>query len=301
MLSLLLCCQSCGGAPLESAGKDTGTAQPGLGAGPDADSDGGMLDGGTGGEAGPVGEPQSLADWSEGSIGPWGPVVQTVQVNVSGGGDPIPVNRLASEDPFTGVYQLPNGRIIATNGPLEDILAVGYVEPWPQTELWYDGGDELLVIVPQIVLSLLPSMSESDIVQFIQREQLYTIFSWYIPDLQTGGNTIATFQFEYDPLMYPSFGDAYDHLTALPEVEYAEPNTLGEFEPHYSPNSGSGPLIPDDEYYEDSSSRYVSQFGIDYSMWVPIGPEESGGWFSDQVVAVIDSGVYRYHEDFAFL
>jgi hypothetical protein len=35
----------------------------------------------------------------------------------------------------------------------------------------------------------------------------------------------------------------------------------------------------------------------------PLGPESENGvaWFSDQVVAVVDSGVWRSHEDFAFV
>jgi hypothetical protein len=158
-----------------------------------------------------------------------------------------------------------------------------------------------VVVVPQIVISLIPTMSQNDIEQFIQREQLYTVFSWYIPDSQTGGNRMAIFQFEYDPGMYATFDAAYSHFSALSEVGYAEPDTLGEYKLDYRPNSGSGPLIPNDLLYLTGQSRFVSELGIDYSIEVPIGPQDTGGWFSDQVVAVVDTGVYRNHEDFAFL
>ena len=79
------------------------------------------------GEAGPL-QPQSLYDFTQTQINPWGPVAETLEIELQGGGT-MTVNRLVSVDPFTSTYQLENGNIFITNADLSQGAQYSGVSP----------------------------------------------------------------------------------------------------------------------------------------------------------------------------
>ena len=86
-------------------------------------------------------------------------------------------------------------------------------------------------------------------------------------------------------------------------MQWVEPNSVNEYESHYDDPATSGYVLPNDGFYEAGECRYVNDLGIDTSPWVPFGPasEYAPNWFSRQVVAVVDDGVYRDHPDSLFI
>lgn len=277
-----------------------------LGAGGDVgDKDGGMLLGS--GEAGPLGPPQALADWSEEQIEPWGPIATVHDVEV--GGAHYLVSELATSDPFTPTYQLPSGSIVNSNRPLEELVLEEENEQLPPIITWSSPNGPLKIFDGEICVLFDAQATQQQIEQLIAEHDLVVIWSWFDPPAGPGaGNAFAFFQFAYDETEFPAFDDAWSFFNALPLVEEAIPSSVGLYEDDYENPEPGNPLAPSDHYYWYSfqplhECQQIDLLGIDDSDSVPLGPESENGveWFSDQVAAVVDSGVWRFHEDFAFV
>jgi hypothetical protein len=317
MLLFILCCHGCASSRKPPAGAAFGTDKaedlsakqakdngPGFSGGPGDVPDGGMLNGG-GGQAGPLGEPQSLADWSQTAINPWGPVIQTHYVSKGQGGQIVPVNQLFSPDPFTATYQLEDGTIVVSNRPLSEIVASQDLVELPPIVEWHGPNGPVMMFEDEILVNFTPTATQQDIETLISQYNLHVIMSWFEPPNEPGmGNAIASFQFEYDEGLFATFDDADTFFNSHPLVAHAGPNTADQIEDHYDPPNDpiyTGWTEPDQTEY-NPLARFVNVLGTDATGLVPAGPEaEDGEWFSDQVVAVVDDGVFRTHPDYAFV
>ncbi|MBN2082227.1 hypothetical protein JW859_08465 [bacterium] len=305
MLILAVCCPACGGTGYDQPAKDSGSIEPGTGSSPEIATGGEMLDGGGSGQAGPIGDPQSLADWSQTAINAWGPVIQTHYVSTGQGGLTVPVKQLYSPDPFTATYQMEDGSIVVSNRPLGEIVSAQCLEDLPPTVGWNGPNGLVQMFENEILVNFTTAAAQLDIELLISQYNLYVIMSWFEPSGVPGqGNSIASFQFEYDDAVFPTFDDAYAFFNSQPLVIVAGPNTADQVEDHYDPPNDpiyTGWIEPDLTSY-NPLARIVNVLGTDNTPLVPAGPEtEEGEWFSDQVVAVVDDGVYRNHPDYAFL
>jgi hypothetical protein len=263
---------------------------------------GGELDVLPGQEAGPS-EEQSLIDFDQHSICPWGPVIQQIIVPVAGT-DPITVNRLSSPDPFTPTYQLPDGEIVTTNTPLPMLLAPGYTPATPPEVPWTDpvSGDSMHIYNNWILVYFKREATQAQIEQVIAQNNLQVIMSWYEPDDAAGpGNSMAWFQFEYSPQQFTNFTQAYTFFNAHPLVSLAMPDTTDDIKTCYGTPSGGTQGWPTDLAADEPwfHCDIIQAYGVSTEPLVPLGPEAGvGALFSTQVVAVVDDGVFRSHKDF---
>ncbi|MCD6119534.1 hypothetical protein J7K50_06805 [bacterium] len=255
--------------------------------------------------AGPIGDPQSLTDWTQTEIGPWGPVIYSYQVEIEPGHF-VTVNKLISPDPFTSTYQLENGNILVTNLPLEEVLAPGYVEADPPVIVWQAPSGEIFEVVQgQILVTFETVATQQQIEQVIADHNLYVIFSWFEPPEEPGdGNSIAWFQFEYDRNEFPTMDDAYSYFSTHPLVYEVCPNAIDFYTQHYSPPND--PIYtgwneyPPENTYHPPQCRYVNILDVDSNPYIPYGPgadPPTGGPMSDQIVAVMDDGVDHMYYD----
>lgn|GEM_PF-826660 len=283
----------------QPADKEVGLAGPGSG----GDGGGGPLDGqeptpwGYGDEAGPL-DPQSLVDFEQTGINPWGPVVETLCVPQPGGGS-ITVNRLLSPDPFTAWYQLENGGLLETNKDLSQGIEAILSDPGPPWTQWTDPwGDEWNILQGEINIDFIETAGQAEIETFIADNDLYVVFSWFEPKHDGNpGNEMAWFEFEYPEETFSTFQEAYDYFSVQPLVLWAEPVVPDFYGTDYNPY----PYAPDDDRYTGNQVRPVNIYGVDATRDVKYGPSNLtryGTWFSHQGVAVIDDGVLRSHEDF---
>ncbi len=242
--------------------------------------------------AGPIGDPQSLLDPYLDQINPWGPVISQSVVEISPG-QFVTVNRLSSPDPFTGTYQLPNGNILVTNEPLQDFFTTNYNEESPETIIWTaPAGGEFEIAEDEMIVLFKQEVTEQEISNFIAANDLYVIFSWFEgPEEPEEGNSIAWFQFRFTEERFSTFDLAYAYFSTHQKIEQAQPNTMDEYTADYPP--------PNDTHYTSNKALYINHFFVNQIPQIPYGPEGGQGSanFSDQMVAVIDSGVYRNHPD----
>ncbi len=234
--------------------------------------------------------PQDMRDLYGQDIGPWGPVTRTHSVTV--GEEQYLVNQLSSSDPFLALYQLPDGTLVASNEPLENIVTGYYALAPPVIEWIAPTAGPLDIFEGEIIVDFIASATQLDIEQFIAAHSLDVIMSFFraLPPPAVG-NEIANFRFFYDEQEFPTFNDAYAFLNGHALVQKATPNLARALEKHYA----QGP--PVDEFYLSNETEYVDALQIDASALVDMGPPFAGE-LSRQVVAVMDDGVYRFHPDF---
>jgi len=268
-------------------------------------------------EAHPLGPPQSLADWSEEHINTWGPISTVHDVVVEG--QHYFVAELCSVNPFTPTYQLPSGTIVNSNRPLEELVLEDGSETLPPIITWASPTGPVKIFQGEIGVLFKPQASQAQIQQVIAQHNLEVIWSWFDPPVPPAlGNKFAFFQFGYNQVEFPSFTQAWLHFNADPLVEEAIPASIGLYKPDYDDPENEGAIAPSDHYnfykYDDPNTEEVEEIpraegqqimrlGIASSPYVPLGPEDQdqGQWFSDQVIAVVDCGVWRMHPDFAFI
>lgn len=299
-------------APHQSASGQGGGQ--GFSSGPDgggASGGGGSLLGGGGYVASGPTVIQSLFDYSQPGLAPWGPVVQSFNVTV--GGQTYPVDKLAHYDPFIGKYQLANGDIVMTNEPLEYVVVMYANQsdpPLPPTESWSGPGGSVLVFTNQIQIDFDQTVTEQDIWDLIAEKDLHVIFSSFEPpdpDQPSTNNANAWFWFEYEPAVFANFQAAYSYFIASPHVVEVQPNAVEEYNFDYAQVGLSG--LPSDKWYAAGDTtfggrgslyqtRHITALGIDTSNRVAMGPPYGGTLSSECCVAVIDSGVMRSHPDF---
>jgi hypothetical protein len=251
--------------------------------------DGGGIGGGT--LAGPTLQ-QSLFDFTQTGIAPWGPVLATH--TVSANGQVYNVNELEDGDPFLGMYQLPSGDIVFTNRPLEQVVSLAEQEPLPPTEVWNGPDGPETIFSGQIMALFKPEVTQQQIEQFIAAHNLHVIFSWFEGPEEPGqGNAIASFQFRYDPLEFPTFAAAIAAFNADPLLDATMPNSVAAFQLDYVGGQ------PNDAYYAAPNHlcQQVDVLGVDFNPFITFGPPY-GGSLSTTAVAVFDVGVDRRSEDF---
>ncbi|MBN2082168.1 S8/S53 family peptidase [bacterium] len=281
-------------------------------------------------EAGPLGSPQGIDDLG-GGINPWGPVQIVHEVTI--GEDTYIVNQLASPDPFTATYQLEDGRIIVSNEPLGVIATFNGTEgPFPDPVLWTsEMGDDWEAMPGRMYVYFDSAATEQEIAQIIDSENLHVVLSWFEPLDEGGscqekstsligtpikeynsasedtpgssgsvsdailalpattGNEIAWFDFEYDQALYPDVEFAYQHFKTIPYVVNVCPhiNDYGQSDYDY----------PNDPVYQQlgqNRSLWIDAFNLsDYSQ-IPLDNYTTS---PNQMIAVVDSGVHRTHED----
>jgi hypothetical protein len=259
-------------------------------------------------------ETQSLIDYGQaddGGVGTWGPVNDDIGVSVDGVEETM--EKLSSPDPFTATYQMPNGDIVVSNLPLEDLLDPDYDEG-PTLQTAWTAPDESVVPIAQhqILVWFKDTASAEDIQDFIDEHNLQVIFSWFEPGA-TSGNVNAWFQFQYDPEDYATFDDIYTAFGEDELVAAVSPNIISDFSNQYSDEDrGWSPGEADEfwpgwtvgavHWYGDSA---CDAYGMLTNPYVELGPEsahpmgtETDAKMSDQVTAVVDDGVWRPHEDF---
>jgi hypothetical protein len=287
--------------------RTTGEFEAGTPPGGDSpDGGGGGLDYPTPGpEAGPL-EPQSLIDYDQGSIGPWGPVIDQQHVFLQG--QEYIVNRLSSPDPFTPTWQMPDGEIVVSNTPLQVLMQPGYVPLDPPIVEWTEpqSGDTMHLYDGQILVYFKPTTTQLQIEQFIAQLGLNVVMSWFEPpDEPEQGNSIAWFQFEYPSQLFPTFGQAYAFFNAHPLVDFARPNTTDELEGCYCDAQGNPVAWPTDlaadpNHFFPGMCKTIQAYHVHDTTFVRLGPEAgaAGNDFSPEVVAVLDDGVLRSHKDF---
>ena len=306
-------------APRSGGGQAAGEQQSTERAGGQVNGGGGLpdddepLDGGGGG-LGVDAQPtviQSLFDYNQPGLAPWGPVVQVLDVVVSG--QHYAVHELAHFDPFTKMYQLPNGDIVFSNEPLEDIILQSSTQeppPLPPSEYWDGPGGETEIFSNQILVSFDQTMSQQQVADLLDLKDLHVIFSDFEPPDpgQIGANNAnAWFWFEFQNEVFPTFQDAYDYFLTYPHVIEVEPNEVEGFHLDYTPVNGNG--YPSDTWYahgndfpygggEPNQTRHIQALGIDTSNRIRMGPPYGGPLSSEYCVAVIDTGVWRWHDDF---
>ncbi len=208
------------------------------------------------------------------------------------------MKRLSSSDPFTAIYQLEDGSILVTNEDLSQGIPDPENEYDPPIVQWTGPDDEIYNIFDgEVITYFVDAATQSDIEQFITDHNLHVIMSWFEPpDEVLLGNALAWFHFEYDQNEFPTFDDAFNFFAAHELIESVWPAFSDGLHRWHTGNTN-----PNDYYYRDNKTRHINIFGVDQSQRVPLGPSTPGNWFSDQVVAVIDDGVDRWHEDFHIL
>ncbi len=295
--SLSLLPDDSGGSLLTNSSSDKVRRGVGAGVGGGLDGDdfggGGILGGGAQGDAMPL-EPQDpIDDGQPHSIGPWGPVIATYQVD-NGQGQVVTVNQLASSDPFTATYQLEDGTIVVSNEDLYEVVAEEPIDVEPDVIPWTGpDGSEISIFDGEIVLFFTEAATQEDIQGLIDEHNLLVIMSWFEPpDVGQEGNSIAVFQIEYDLDEFATFDEAFAYFNSHPLIDEALPNQYDTWETTYA-----GETNPNDYYYRQRENSYVNVLGVDSSQRVPLGPS-GGTWFSDQYIVVIDDGIWRWHPEF---
>lgn len=257
---------------------------------------GGSLDAGGGALLGMGGDPgnaypltpQSLFDFTQTGIAQWGPVAMTQQVAV--GGQTYTVNKLASNDPFTAVYQMENGDIVISNEPLERLVGTIVEGPTPPTEAWNGPEGMHTIFSGEIMVLFKDEVTQQQIEAEIATHNLEVLMSWFEPPEEPGtGNAIAYFEFRYDPLEFPTFSDAYAHFNADPLVSVATADALDAFKADYAQG------LPNDDYYVRRYCQQVNVLHLDTSIYARFGPPFDP--FATTAVAVFDDGVARASED----
>jgi hypothetical protein len=308
MLVLLGLCATDKAPALDAAAKSgsVGFGESGL---PEGES----LGGGGGqyllSEPGPLGAPQDLTDYNNTAIQTWGPIASTIQVQASQPGQPVQVfsvNVIETGDPFTPTYQLPSGTIVKSSLPPEELVFEELNDSHSPIVSWSGPNGTTDIYDGEILLTFVTTADAIAISSFLATHNLDVAFSWFRPDLVTGGNEIAWFQLEYDQQQFASFNAAYTYFSQQNLVAEAGPNRPFEYSSDYGGGPGTlGNIEPDDDLYEqyDSSYNYADDFcrfpkevGSAFTTHVPLGPE-SGGQMSNQAIAVLDDGVWRQHED----
>jgi hypothetical protein len=271
--------------------------------------------------AGPSGIPQDETSYEANGILPWGPVQAVHTVTV--GAQVWTVNQLASPDPFTATYQMPDGRIVVSNDPLETLVAGDGIEPFPVVEVWTsDLGDQWEVVPGRINVYFTSAATEQYLYSLIAAEELRVVFSWFEAEevrevslLQSNGqgtltggesmssvselpNAIAWFDFEFDPQRFASIDDALQHFLALPHVESAIPliqdYAAGCYPVPNDPIYWGNSQLPhrDAPYYRQS--RWIDAYNLTGTTSGVANTPYAG---VQQYIAVMDDGVYRAHPD----
>lgn len=236
---------------------------------------------------------QSLFDFSQTGIAPWGPVTQSMQVVVAG--QTHQVNRLLSNDPFTAMYQMENGDIVFSNEPLARLVGTIVEGPTPPTEAWTGPDGTHTIFSGEIMVLFRDEVTQQQIAAEIAQHNLHVLMSWFEPPETPGtGNAIASFEFRYDPLEFTTFAAAYAHFNADPLVVAAVPDALDAFTADYAQG------LPNDFFYSTSHvCQQINMLQVDSSPYPRFGPP----WdlFAATAVAVFDGGVARLSEDFHVL
>lgn len=296
-----------GAPPAIDGGNHQAASGQGFGAGPDGGGDGPLGGGGSPGSGPSV--IQSLFDYSQPGLAPWGPVEQSFNVTV--GGQTYSVNKLAHYDPFIGKYQLANGDIVMTNEPLESVVVMSANQPdppLPPAEAWTAPWGQVEVFSNQIQVDFDQTVTDQQVWQLMAEKELHFIFSSFEPpdpDQPGTQNSNAWFWFEYKPSVFANFQAAYTYFLAYPHVGEVQPNVVAGYSLDYAPVNGSG--TPGDYWYSHPiqqfgvayETRQIQALGINTSDRLNMGPPYGTAQVSNIGVAVIDSGVQRYHPDFA--
>jgi subtilisin family serine protease len=228
--------------------------------------------------------PVSLVDTGEElRIPPLQPVVGTLQVASADGTHVVAV--IGTRDPFSRTYQFPDGSIVVTN----DDIGAGYrpqEERVPEVVAWKTpDGVELDVYRSWLSVAFVPEATAEQIRGVLDGHALHVVMSHFEPrDDGLPGNAIAVFQLELPLEETPTLDAALAALAEEPLVARATPALAEGFSPAYSP--------PNDPRYIAGQCRPVNVFGVDTL-------QEASNGTSSQVLAVLDSGVFGWHEDFA--
>jgi len=252
--------------------KDAGAAGPGSGGG---GGGGGPLDGSPGGAYA-----TTLGDLFTGEMPVLGPVVGSVVAPLPGGGS-TQVNVIEDFDPFTVMYQaLEDGRIIVTNRD----LTLGLERPeevWP-TEIWVDPEtqESWEVYNGRLLATFDSTVTTSQLETLFEENEFEVDFSWFEPLPNEAGNDFAWFHLTFEGELQSKL----DELSALPCVVNVNPLFTSLIEAHYAP--------PDDPFYVDGDCRQLDALNVVPTPLVPLPPP-----YSNQIVAVFDSGVLASHPD----
>ncbi len=221
-----------------------------------------------------------------------GPVVSTF-VSTDAEGNPVNVNEIGFHDPFTKVYQVvEDGTIIVTNADISETIAEP-INDYPPAEMWTDPetGENRRIIQGRVVAFFDTSVTADWLFSFFAQNDLTVAMSFFEPDAsgQTA-NEIAYFELYYGA-SWNSVDEVLSFLDGITEVQFASPVFLDSWQKHYAP--------PNDEWYNPPKNAN-KHLDILYSVNNPY-IEDSGGYsFYRGGVAVLDSGVYRSHEDFTY-
>jgi len=233
------------------------------------------LDGGSGGAYA-----TTLGDLFTGEMPVLGPIVGSIVAPVPGGGT-TGVNIIEDFDPFTVMYQVvEDGRIIVTNRDLTRGLERSE-EIWP-TEIWVDAEtqESWEVYSGRLLVTFDSTVTTSQLEMLFVEHDLEVDFSWFEPLPNDAGNEMAWFHLTFEGELQSKL----DELTALPNVLNANPYFTEIIELHYSP--------PNDPYYASGACRELNVLRVVPSHLVPLPPP-----YSNQIVAVLDTGVLASHED----
>jgi hypothetical protein len=240
---------------------------------------------------------QSIVDYTQTAIGPWGPVTDVIPVVVDG--QTYVVHRLGCSDPFTAIYQLPNGDITMSNLPLSTLVTGPGNEPVPFYETWQGPNGPTTIVSGDLMIAFKRSATKADIQQFINDNSLQVVMSCFAPpDPGETGNSVASFCFHYNQAMFATIDFALTALAADPIVAQAQPRDCG-MKLHYYQGAPNDALYynPQDILFP-RRTRQINTYGVDTSGLVDMGPPMGLG-LSDVTVAVMDDGVLRSHPDFS--
>ncbi|MDQ3022759.1 MAG: S8/S53 family peptidase, partial [bacterium] len=300
VLCVLLTCVVGGGLSCDGGGGSTaGDETPRLtAAGPAGGGGigggGGQLNFGEGGEgagteeAGPTVE-QSIFDYTQTGLAPWGPVVATQQYLL--GGQTLTANQLSHPDPFTGLWQLSNGDIVITNAPLTQVVNTPSPQPLPAHEIWIGPDGAETVASNQVLVSFTPACTQTIIEQFLTLNNLEVILSWFEVAEEGSGNEIAVFHLSYPASTFTTFAAAYAFFSAQPLLEACIPNSLDSMNLCYQEG------LPQDVFCQANQVQQLDIFNVDSGNFLSMGPPD-GSALSRVGTAVMDQGVFRTHEDF---
>jgi hypothetical protein len=258
--------------------------------------------------SGPLGAPQRLSDCTNTVLNAWGPVQSVLHVAI--GSQLYVVNRLCSPDPFTATYQMPDSRILVTNDPVEYYLIdPNYDPPKPPIVQWTDPDSVVNDIYDgRAQVYFRDTATEADISAFLAAHDVHVIMSWFEPSVNTGGgNEIAYFELSYGLATYPTFDDIFTAFNANPLVGSIGPIYTDDCAADYGDRERAFSLVPPEDYYYALGGEclYTNLTHVNTNGRVAVGPEcrykkqdGSSYPFSTQVVAVLDTGVWRGHPDF---
>jgi len=228
-----------------------------------------------------------------------GPVVGTF-VSSDEQGNPVHVNVIGYQDPFTKHYQVVEDRsIIVTNHDISQTVAQP-IDSYPEAELWTDPdtGETHRIIKGDVMVAFDEATTEQWLWTFFQSSDFLVEMSWFEPreDGQPG-NESAVFELSFGE-SWSGIDEVLEFLLGQPNVELTHPVYLDLIEEHY-------PAPNDPYYYDPTAYPEKRQLHLDHLPSVNNQnirfPLENGLWYGfNSYVAVLDSGVDRDQPDFTY-